>query len=570
MAPARRPAVGAAAGLARRAWALPLPAHAAVLAVALMAAAPFLFLDDTFTADEGTYALQVRALERGSWAFDYRAGELDPAGEWLPLLNGTRGGDAWYAYVKHPAYPLVLRAATRAVGERAGLHLPALAGAVLVAVAAWLLAAQLDRRAARASFWLAGASPVAVNAYLVWAHAPAAAVAGLALVAALRFVVTGRAGWLVALLGLLSAGVLLRSESLLFAGAVAVALAVVGGPGRRLWVRAAVPAACLAVAGLTAVLEERWITSILGRGGAAGSAALAESVASAPDGGAGDWVSGRFRGAWNSLLRGAHLSAPDSVLVLAALVVLGLALVVGRRRRAGWERDTIAALALAAALYVVRAAGTDQAMTGLLAAWPVVLFAAAAPVVASRAARALGVVCAVFAAAVLLTQYPIGGGFEWGGRYLFPLLVPLSVLAVLGLREVVRQAGAAGPTIARLALVLAVVPVATGLVVLRTVRPLLGDVVDEVAATGRPLVLAHSPALPPAAWRTYPRVGWMRAPESDTVDVVARLRARGAEGLLVVAPRRTADRVRESIPGARDVSGPAARRLGWRLVALPG
>lgn len=556
--------------LADRLWRLPLGAHAAVLALLLLVAAPFLFLDATFTADEGAYALQVRALESDSWAYDYRAEDIDPTGEWLPLLNGTRGSDAWYAYVKHPAFPAALRAATNLIGETAGLHVLGLIGAVLVAVAAWLLAAELEPRVSRPAFWIAAASPVAVNAYIIWAHAPAAALAGIAAVAALRLKRTGAAGDLAALLASLSAGVLLRSEGLLLAGAMAVAIAAVGIPGRSWRVRFGVPAACLAVTAATAALEDRWIRSIVGQG-AAGTRGITGSAASEPGGGWLDWASGRLRGAWNSLLRGAHLDAQDSALVLVALVLILLSLAAWRRRRPGWERDVSVALAAATVLYVARGVtGIDQSITGLVAAWPLVLFALAAPVGRCHARRLLVVICFVMSGAVLLTQYRIGGGFEWGGRFFLLLLAPLAVLAALGIREVVHRAGSAGRVMARLCVALAVVPVATGLVVLRTTRPLLDDVVKEVSATGPRLVLTHSPALPPAAWRTYPEVGWMRAAEETTAATAARLRDRGVRQLLVVVPQSTAEQVQELIPGAVDLSGPGARRLGWRILRLPG
>ncbi len=556
--------------LAHRLWRLPLGAHACLLALLLVAAAPFLFLDATFTADEGAYALQVRALENDSWAYDYRAKDVDPTGEWLPLLNGTRGSDAWYAYVKHPAFPIALRAATNLLGETAGLHMLGLIGAVLVAVTAWLLAAEVEPRVSRPAFWIAAASPVAVNAYIIWAHAPAAALAGIAAVAALRLTRTGAAGDLAALLVSLSAGVLIRSEGLLLAGAMAVTIAVLGVPGRSWRVRFGVPAACLAVAAATADLEDRWIRSIVGES-AAGTRGIAGSAASESGGGWLDWAGGRLRGAWNSLLRGAHLDAQGSALVLVALVVILLAIVAWRRRQGGWERDVLVALAVATVLYVARGAtGTDQAITGLVAAWPLVLFAFAAPVGRCHARRLLVVICVVMSGAVLLTQYRIGGGFEWGGRFFLLLLAPLAVLAALGIGEVVHRSGCAGRVTARLCVALAVVPVATGLVVVRTTRPLLDDVVKEVAAANPHLVLTHSPALPPAAWQTYPEVGWMRATEESTAATLARLRDLGARQLLVVVPRSTAQRVRRSIPGAVDLSGPGARRLGWRILRLPG
>ena len=77
------------------------------------------------------------------------------------------------------------------MGRTFGLHLLNLLGVVGAAVAAWLLAGELDPRLRRPAFWLAAGGPVLVNGFLVWAHAPSAALAGLALVAAARIVRRG-------------------------------------------------------------------------------------------------------------------------------------------------------------------------------------------------------------------------------------------------------------------------------------------------------------------------------------------------------------------------------------------
>lgn len=557
--------------MARRAWALPLPAHLAVLAIVVMAWAPMVHLEYTFTADEGTYAIQTRSLDHGSWAFEYAAEELDPEGEWLPLLNGTRGDDGWFAYVKHPAYPMALLAATRLVGDLAGLHLLSLIGALGVAAAAWLLAAEWDARVSRTAFWIAAASPVAVHASLIWAHAPAAAASGLALLAAVRLVKgTGHPyRQLLLLIGGLSAAVLLRSEGLILVIALAIGL-VLASRGRPALTRLGLPGACLAVGVGLSILEERWISSIIGRRLAPGSRARARSVTSDATGGIVDWLGGRLGAAWRSLLRGSHLSGDGNVLVLIALVLIAWAVVAGLRGRAGWRRDITLGLGGGVCLYGVRAlSSSTDAMTGLVAAWPVVLFALAVPLRRTGPARLVGVTTAAFSAGVLVTQYRSGGGFEWGGRFFFPVLVPLAAAAGMGLERILREAGPRRRLIAGLVVAMAFLPVLTGLAVIRTTRPLLGQVVDEVATGRGQLILTHSPALPPAAWRAYPGVGWAVASQEQAVAAASVLRAHGPRSLLVVVPESIAVRVAASFPGAVDVSGPAVVRLGWRTVRVP-
>lgn len=602
--------------VASGAWGLPLWCHVLFLGALLAVAVPFLHLDDTFTADEGAYAIQVRALDRGAWEYDYAGEPYDQEGRWFPLVNGVESGDERYAYVKHPAVPLALLAATRVVGEVAGLHLLSLAGALGLAAAAWLLAAEVDPAASRPAFWLAAASPVAVNAYLIWAHAPSAAVAGFALWAGVRLVATGRARHLALMLACVAAGVLLRAEGLLFGLALAVGLLAVGlrhgagtrwrrrlrpqggddggdlgspalagvgheghgarGPRALPW-RVGVPAVCVVVAGAAAWAENLWVDAIIGSSGEASTAGgkAAAAITGGPGEGWGQWLGGRLKGAWYSLFRGAHLEEQGMLLVVVGLVLVAFAGWAFHRRRAGWERDVLVGLGAAAAVYVVRGAtGTTLAMTGLLAAWPLaVLGLLAAPfrsVRSSDGVRLLAVVAAAFGAAVLATQYRFGGGFEWGGRFFFPVLAPLAIFAALACRRMVgAMAGARRPVMAGLLVVLAAVPVATGLVVLRNTRPLLGDVADEVATGRRQLVVTHSPALPPAAWRSYPEVGWMLVPPGSIVEVTRDLRASGAPGVMVVATGGTTAEVQAAVPGAVDVTGPAAANLGWRTLRFP-
>ena len=75
-------------------------------------------------------------------------------------------------------------------------------------------------------------------------------------------------------------------------------------------------------------------------------------------------------------------------------------------------------------------------VTGLFPAWPL---AAVGPPPSFRrrgagaVAQLLGGSSLLCAGAALATQYSEGGGVEWGGRFLSPLLVPIAVLGVAGL-----------------------------------------------------------------------------------------------------------------------------------------
>ena len=542
----------------------------------LIPVALFLRPGDTFTADEGAYAIQVRALEAGSWEYDDRTTLYDPEGRWFALRNAEREGDRHFAYVKHPAYPLSLLASTRVAGETAGLYALGLLGVLGVAATAWLVAAEFDARASRGAFWLAAASPAAVNGHLVLAHAPSAALAGAAVLAALR---TRRAPswrWRAILLLSVATGSLLRSEAVLFGTALAAAMALVPvrtGPDSRPTYRLRMPAAIVATVVAAVAGERRLISSIVGAPGRE-AGVRGEDVAATVRSGGGllEFLQGRLEGAWHSLFQGSHSAAFPALLVAVALAMVVFAGSVVARRRRGWPLDVCVALAAAVVLYGARlAVGADQSMTGLFAAWPTALLGLLVGLAlgALRPAALLGVTAGVFSLAVVATQYRFGGGFEWGGRFFSPGIVPFAVLACLGLLALRAALPERGPAVLALAVALSVVPYGTGLAVVRNVRPLLGDVVDEVEASGASLVVTHSPALPQAAWRTYPDVAWLVVPRSAMSEAIALLRRMRPARTHVVVDRTSAADLRAAFPELRQLTGPGTARLGWILLSLP-
>ncbi len=566
-------------GLRTRVGRLPLLGHVCLLIALFAVVAPFMELDETYTSDEGAYAIQVRDLRDGHWAHRYAARTVDPAGRWFPLANSTATDDRYFAYVQHPAYPVLLLAATRVVGLVAGLHLLAIMGAVALAAAAWLLAAEVDDGPwpPRAAFWLAASGPVALHAYILWAHALSAAVAGFTLLAAIRLLRGVRALPLAGLTAGVAAGVLLRSEGLLFALALAGGLLLVGLRGRPMWHRVGIPALCAAVAVAVTSVEQRWIRSIIGQSagfrgardtvGAPGVDAPASSFGSA------DWAKGRVEGAFHTLFSGGYEQA-RSVTVLVALALLGYAARAHRRRRAGWERDVAFGLAASAVAYAgVAVTGPPEAMTGLLAAWPLALLGLASlQHLGSAAARLMLAVTVFLLGAVLATQYRIGGGLEWGGRFLAPAYAAAAVLASVGLRRLVASLPSRPDSRRRVVVgamsLLAVVPLWLGLVLLHDTRSDLGRLLDELT-TGEPqLVLTDSVALPRAAWRTYGELDWMLVPGPDLVEATERLRAGGFRRVTLLVAASVAPEDLEAFPAVEDVTGPAARRLGRRTLEL--
>ena len=86
---------------------------------------------------------------------------------------------------------------------------------------------------------------------------------------------------------------------------------------------------------------------------------------------------------------------------------------------------------VAVAVLLVRVAVAPSDLAGLLAASPVIALGIGAwrRTSSPPAERAVLLFCSIELALVLVTQYPEGGARDWGGRYLFPLLVPVVVVA---------------------------------------------------------------------------------------------------------------------------------------------
>jgi hypothetical protein len=517
-----------------------LRTHVAVLVVALALALALSERSTGFTVDEGSYAIQAHSIDDGGWAIHWPFRTVDPDGDHFPYHGGAMSASQEFAYVSHPAWPAVLSITRDVGGEEVGLRLVSLASVVAAAVLALHVATSVGgTRAGRWAFWIVATSPVLPDGLMVWAHAPSAALAGLASLAVVRLL-EGRhpLRWTAVLAVALAAGVLLRSESLLFAGAVVAVVGIAGLSRRSGTLIAAAVAGAVGTGG--ALFGERlWTAAVV-------DGELSTGLSSRA-GGSSAWLQGRFSGAVTAVLDGALGSTGAAACTTAALALM--VLVVVAVHRPGLQLRPPLLVGAAAALMVARlVVAADDPVPGLLAACPVLVLGLLAIRRDRTTVLALAVIVVLFAAAVLGTQYDDGGGLQWGGRYLSPALVPLGVLAGVALADDRLRARATQAAATALLVATAV----AGVVVTDQVRSGSAGAIAAVGAERNPVVLVDGDQLARLDWLHWPERCWI-ATGDELPDALRRLAAAGigrvtsvavpptqleAEGATVVESRR--------------------------------
>jgi hypothetical protein len=514
-------------GLARSWWARGLGAHLALLLIVLVALVPLMRIDTSFTSDDGAYGLQVKALEQGGWALLPLSAGIDPELR-FPPWDGVLVDDGIVPYDRHPAHPLVLQAASRLAGGINGaLLVTGIGGVLLAAAGAWYLGREIRPGSQRLAFWLAGLSPLALHAYVLWAHALAAAAAVWAAVFLLRAIRRRSAGAWALCAASLVAGLLLRSESLLLAAGFVVAAGAAGVLWRRVDVFVGASAVALAVA--TAVLLERSVIS-----GIAGAAGQAFSVRG---GGAGvgdlGLVGGRIEGFRRSLIEGGLFSSRSTAIAQLATVLLVAAAVVHARR--GSRPIVWGCLLGGVALFVIRVVAYEgDPIPGLLVAWPVAIAGLVGAWTSARdgdgGTRVVLAGSALAGLAVLATQYADAGG-GWGGRF-FTMLVP--ILAVTAAASwsptwrIDRRAWSCG------LLAVGVLAAASSLHYVRARRDAYRDVSAIVAAQQADVAVTVIPFLPRSLWRD--EQAWMLASGTELDDALDLARDADVDEVVVAVP----------------------------------
>ncbi|HRW37188.1 MAG TPA: hypothetical protein P5254_05785 [Aquihabitans sp.] len=524
-----------------RRWGVHVVGYLALLLVALVVVGR----TDSWNFDDGAYAIQAKVIdETGGWAYPYAHEDLDPTFRFAPVDHATTTTEGTFPYVKQPAWVEAIVGARALVGGSWGRFLPSILGAVAAALAAGLLAERIERGSGPVAFWVVGLGPVLVHGQAMWAHTAAAALGGAAALA-LVALHQGRAGpQHVAALALATAGlVLIRAEGLLFAAALAVVL-VVGAAARHGRTRAAVVEAATwaGAAILGAILASASSSWWSGRI-APGPLLDDQDVALREVG----YAEGRVRGAARTLLDGVGASTAGTALAVLVLVLAVLAGLAVRRGRTG---DGAVLLALAAAAVVLRALVAPSDLGGTVVAAPVLVAGLAAWSwrAAPLAERSLVLLGGVHLLAVLATQYPEGGSRDWGGRFLFPVLVPATVVAVVALRRaLVPWAERLGPSAERrpvtvavvLLVAFAAVPTAAGL---RSAADLRASnaafrSVSEAVGSEAPTVIRTPRYLSRTSWNALPGADWLAADGDDAIaDALELLRPGRTAPVAVVGP----------------------------------
>lgn len=541
---------------ARRTWVrrFPTAIHVAGLTLVLLAlwvAGP---RGHGFTDDGAALSAQLDILADGSWTVAHPYPEVDPNFEHFPDRNAAQraGTEAYAPYVKHPLVPLLLSPVHALAGD-AAVELVILAGLLAAAVAVARVVRLVAPAAATPALWLTGVGSVLlVHGLVLWVHAWAMAASAVGIEAALRVGAPDRRSisWRPALVLVAVAAlvVLLRTEGVLWAGAVAVGLGTAGRrPGQR---HLLILAAAVVLSAVVAVAAERWWAELVLGGPSVPQAAAAT------DG----YVVDRLLGSFMVLLLGAPSWGSGALARLGAVAMLAaLAPLVVAGRPVPGLRLLIAA---ATAVYVVAVLIPPWMIPGFIPALPLLVVPLAVP--GRRPAwpeAPLFTMVVTYVALLAATVHRGGGGGDWGGRYAALAVPMLAVLAahrltgqeapgwIAGHGRFTASRGSAGPHPLRwlaVCLVLATIATAPPLYVeLRSDAATAAHarervleqagLVQPAEATGRPVALVLDGLLARHLAVDRHELATLRiADPADLAPMLDRLRVDGVRQVLLV------------------------------------
>lgn len=349
----------------------------------------------------------------------YWAEAADPNGVHRPFTFGVRTARGW-VHATGATMPL-LAALGWMIGGALGALWPALVAVPLGALGAARLSRALGAPTGAAAFWVVGAaSPLTFYGLDQWEHAPALA----ASIWAIALLWERPVGWAIIRLGLIAGlAVALRRETAIMLTIVGL-VALADDDDRRHWHSQVRPmVAGLVAAAATLVFADLLDRRVLGR-------TLSNKATSQVREASGVSVDGDSDVLLTTIAQ--YTTTETTYLLLSALALLGAALAAR-----GWRDDDTPVAVIGTGLLLGGVAlrwwiaGAVFA-PGAFAVLPVV---AAAPILARRSGRRLGLAAVVATLITLAVQDAGALAAQWGGRY---LLVPAAVLAVVALAGIER------------------------------------------------------------------------------------------------------------------------------------
>lgn len=523
--------------------------------------------------DDGVYAVQAAAIEDGSLSIPHVLADVDAAGVSTPYAN-TVTDSGYYLLPHHSPWSAVLAGFTIVIGDLGVRVAPALAFAAAVVATYYLAHVCGCPRAAPLAAGLALASPMLFDALQLWAHTAVAAAIAVALLGSVRIMQVGLT-WMSGLFVVSGCVVatLLRGDGFMFAVAVALALTWRGISGRR-----AVPASVGVAALVFSVLAYGSFTFAISRYVGGSSSASTAYVDRATSSRGTFAVEERLQAALSTLFTSARYGGAASTALLAVGAVFVLFAGVSLRRKdVGDAQGLLFAAAAVLLIRVVAFSETGVMATGILGGWPIVLLALGRRREhRSDPERFLILVVVLAVLGVLATQGEVGGGLNWGGRYISASVPALCVLVAVAVERIM-QAYARRPKL-MVAAVAAVAAVSVvGMLKLDWVTRQRNDRIlaeldgFDVAA---PIVTSHR-SLPLLDWSAYPERQWLRVPSSDPAGgrrLASLLREAGIQRVVVyhldvdalrgLAPTDIARISKDVLPETGTVQRPLLVELG--------
>ena len=480
-----------------------------------------------WTSDEGAILFQAVGAADGVWEFENPLPEIDVEGTRFPLtLTKIQEDGDYLVLAKHTVFTRMVGSVyLSGAGYLGTLSLIVLCGA-FAALGTARLAGLFDPVAAKPALWLVGLSPIVMNSYMVWGHAPAAAMTAWASFFLVKWIRGGSVGHLVGFAVFLPAAQMIRSEATLFGIAIFLSLAVAGLVAKNRRTIEAAVAALVVVPG--AFLVDK-LLAFEHVGNATGTSAnLFNGVA------------GRLQGfGWTWFSTSIHAADQRPGIALSALGVLAA----GFFLRKG---ESLLSLSLAGLAFVLAAVtpfiSGPTSIPGIVMAFPVLffVFVAAEGVSFGYEERILALAAVLFGGGVLLTQYAVGGGGEWGWRYT-AVGMPLALaLAGRPLHGLLTSDNKARRLVTCLCLAAAAATCLQGVVSFGQSRTFVADYQEQLDAflaasdaTDAPLVTTIEP-LGRYDWEAAQDGAWLTVRPEDMPLIVERLDASSIERFVVV------------------------------------